>query len=55
MVRSEIFREVFEQSHVPQILTSLDFATTFENQAFFDFLGYTREEWATKTLKDISP
>lgn len=54
MVRSELFREVFEQSQVPQVLTTLDFKTTIENKAFYNFLGYTKEEWDKMTLEDIS-
>lgn len=53
MVRSQLFREVFEQSNVPQMLTSLDNTTTIENRAFYDFFGYTKEEWASMTIKDI--
>ncbi|AZB41080.1 PAS domain S-box protein [Bacillus sp. FJAT-42376] len=55
MVRSELFREVFEQSHIPQVLISLDLSAMLQNQAFFDYLGYTREEWAHMAIKDISP
>lgn len=54
MVRSELFREVFEQSNVPQMLTTLDFTTTIENKAFYHFIGYTKVEWDTMTIKDIS-
>lgn len=54
MIRSGLFREVFEQSNVPQMLTTLDFTTTIENKAFYDFFGYSKEEWETMTIEDIS-
>lgn len=53
MVRSQLLSEVFEQSSVPQIVTAVDFSTTIENKAFYDFFGYSKEEWAVMTLKDI--
>lgn len=54
MLHSELFKEVFEQSNVPQMLSTIDLTTTIENKAFYDFFGYTKEEWATMTIKDIS-
>ncbi|AGK54045.1 PAS domain S-box protein [Bacillus sp. 1NLA3E] len=54
MIRSELFREVFEQSHVPQVLITLDLKTSMGNKAFYSFVGYTKEEWASMTIEDIS-
>lgn len=54
MIRSSLFKEVFEQSSVPQALSSIDLTKTFGNQAFFDFIGYTKEEWEQLSVKDIS-
>lgn len=54
MIRSELFREVFEQSHVPQVLATIDQKTSIANKAFYSFLGYTREEWDMMTIEDIS-
>lgn len=54
MVRSELFREVFEQSHVPQVLITLDLKTSIGNKAFYDFVGYSKKEWDSMTIEDIS-
>jgi two-component system, sporulation sensor kinase A len=54
MIRSTLFKEVFEQSYVPQVLTSLDFTVTFGNKAFYDFIGYSEEEWNEISVRDIS-
>ncbi|NMD71653.1 PAS domain S-box protein [Bacillus sp. DNRA2] len=54
MVRSDLFREVFEQSHVPQMLIALDTMTSIGNKAFYNFVGYSKEEWSGMSIKDIS-
>ncbi|WP_147535184.1 PAS domain S-box protein [Bacillus marasmi] len=54
MNRFDLFREVFEQSHVPQIIITLDLKKSKGNKAFYDFIGYTREEWNAMTIRDIS-
>lgn len=54
MIRFELFREAFEQSHVPQIIITLDLKKSKGNRAFYDFIGYTKEEWDSLSIKDIS-
>jgi two-component system, sporulation sensor kinase A len=54
MIRLTLFKEVFEQSNVPQILSTLDLSITLGNKAFFDFIGYSKEEWEHLSVATIS-
>jgi two-component system, sporulation sensor kinase A len=54
MIRSTLFKEVFLQSFVPQALSSLDLSYTIGNQAFYDFIGYSQEEWEQISVKQVS-
>lgn len=54
MIRSSLFKEVFEQSSVPQMLSTFDMSVNIGNKAFYDYLGYTKEEWEQLKVKDIS-
>ncbi|WP_442593616.1 PAS domain S-box protein [Neobacillus sp. D3-1R] len=54
MIRSSLFKEVFEQSSVPQMLSTFDMSVNIGNRAFYDYLGYSKEEWEQLSVKDIS-
>ncbi|WP_433742238.1 PAS domain-containing sensor histidine kinase [Falsibacillus pallidus] len=51
---SSIFKEVFFQSRIPQMVSTLDFKQTWVNQALAEFTGYSLEEWETLTIKDVT-
>jgi two-component system, sporulation sensor kinase A len=54
MFQSRLFKEVFEQSSVPQMIYCLNTKNTLGNKAFFEFIGYSKEEWKDLSVKDIS-
>lgn len=54
MIQSSLFKEVFEQSSVPQLIYSIDAMHAVGNRAFFDFIGYSKEEWQVLSVRDIS-
>jgi two-component system, sporulation sensor kinase A len=54
MIQSGLFQEVFEQSSVPQMIYSINSQDTFGNKAFYDFIGYSKEEWKNLSVRDIS-
>lgn len=54
MIKSALFKEIFYQSRLPQVISNLDISKYECNHAFCDFLGYTQEELQGLTLKDLS-
>lgn len=54
LVNEEKFRHVFEAANVGKSITKLN-GEIEVNQAFYDMLGYTKEEIANKHWKDITP
>ncbi|PLR79565.1 hypothetical protein CU635_22550, partial [Bacillus canaveralius] len=53
MLKSNLFREVFYQSRIPQELYSIELQDRIFNQSFIDYLGYTNEELLKKSRQDI--
>jgi two-component system sporulation sensor kinase A len=54
IIESSILENVFFQSKIPQMLFDNEFNQTIVNTAFYDFIGYSEEEWRELTVKDIS-
>lgn len=54
MIKSTILKHIFYQSRIPQMISSVDFAKTDINQAFCEFIGYTKEEWTNLSVENIS-
>ncbi|RLQ96192.1 PAS domain-containing sensor histidine kinase [Falsibacillus albus] len=51
---SSIFREVFYQSRIPQMVSTLNFSHIWVNQALCEFTGYTMEEWESLEIQDVT-
>ncbi|MEH7118198.1 PAS domain S-box protein [Neobacillus vireti] len=54
MFNLTLFREVFDQSRIPQLIASIDSANAQFNPAFCEFVGYTAEELAKMSMEEIS-
>ncbi|MFD1737073.1 PAS domain S-box protein [Bacillus salitolerans] len=49
-----LFKQFFYQSRVPQIVSYKDSMELEANDAFYEFIGYKKEEWRTLTVEDVS-
>ncbi|WP_160719085.1 PAS domain S-box protein [Bacillus sp. USDA818B3_A] len=54
MVNLTLFREVFYQSKIPQLISSIDNLNIQYNPAFCEFIGYSVDELTTMTMEEIS-
>ncbi|OLS36883.1 PAS domain S-box protein [Bacillus sp. MRMR6] len=54
MIDSILFKEVFYQSRIPQLIGSQDMQNTQYNPAFSEFLGYTMEDLHRLSVFDLS-
>jgi len=54
MFNFTLFKEVFYQSRIPQLIGSIDFTTLQYNPAFCEFLGYSMEELISLPMEAIS-
>lgn len=54
MLKSKLFREVFYQSRLPQVIGPIDMKYTMVNNAFCDFIGYTRSELELVDVQKVS-
>ncbi|WP_251551809.1 PAS domain-containing sensor histidine kinase [Neobacillus muris] len=54
MLHSSLFKEVFFQSRIPQLIGKSDFSFVQYNPAFCEFTGYTVEELASMPMASIS-
>jgi two-component system sporulation sensor kinase A len=54
MKTSAVLKDIFYQSRIPQMISTADFKKTDINQAFCEFIGYTRDEWSALSVEDIS-
>jgi two-component system, sporulation sensor kinase A len=54
MLAGSLFKEVFYQSRIPQLVMTLDEKHMMYNPAFKKFLGYIEAEWTGKSLHEIS-
>ncbi|MFC7783973.1 MULTISPECIES: PAS domain S-box protein [unclassified Rossellomorea] len=54
MLAGSLFKEVFYQSRIPQLVMTLDEKHMMYNPAFKKFLGYIEAEWTCKSLREIS-
>ncbi|MFZ7943509.1 ATP-binding protein [Neobacillus sp. 19] len=54
MFNLTLFKELFYQSRIPQLISSTDFSTIQYNPAFGEFLGYAIEELTTLSVESIS-
>ncbi|MCV9885467.1 PAS domain S-box protein [Metabacillus halosaccharovorans] len=53
-LKSSILEKVFFQSRIPQMIFDYNFKDNVANEAFFQFIGYSKEEWDEVTLREIS-
>ncbi|WP_066049264.1 PAS domain S-box protein [Robertmurraya korlensis] len=49
-----MFRDIFHQSGLPQVIIEPDLTYLEMNHAFCEFLGYTKEEYETLTIESVS-
>ena len=54
ILKSSILERVFFQSRIPQMIFEYNFKENVANEAFYQFIGYSKDEWNEITLKDIS-
>ncbi|PMC38618.1 hypothetical protein CJ195_09180 [Bacillus sp. UMB0899] len=54
VLKSSILERVFFQSRIPQMIFEYNFKNNVANDAFFQFIGYSKDEWDELTLKEIS-
>lgn len=54
MINLKLFKEVFYQSCIPQIIGPIDMSDMHFNRAFYDFIGYTDEELAVIPVHEVS-
>ncbi|TXC91785.1 PAS domain S-box protein [Metabacillus litoralis] len=54
ILESSILEKVFLQSRIPQMIFQQDFINNIANNAFFQFIGYTEEEWRKISVQEIS-
>ncbi|XXM72642.1 PAS domain S-box protein [Lysinibacillus sphaericus] len=54
MLVASLFKEVFYQSRIPQLVMTLDETKVTVNPAFKQFIGYKDETWQWSSLKDFS-
>lgn len=54
VLKSTILERVFFQSRIPQMIFEYNFKENVANEAFYQFIGYSKEEWDVLTLKEIS-
>jgi two-component system sporulation sensor kinase A len=54
MINQAMFKQIFYQSKVPQMVGSIDFSDIEVNEAFYKFLGYSKEDWSRLSVRDIS-
>ncbi|KAA0546879.1 PAS domain S-box protein [Bacillus sp. BGMRC 2118] len=54
MREKAMFKEIFYQSSVPQLIGSIDFKRIEMNAAFYEYIGYSKEEFSQMTIPDIS-
>ncbi|KSU62793.1 hypothetical protein AS034_11875 [[Bacillus] enclensis] len=54
MLAASLFKEVFYQSRIPQLVMTLDETKVMVNPAFKQFIGYIDETWPWSSLKDFS-
>lgn len=53
-LKSSILERVFFQSRIPQMIFEYNFKENVANEAFYQFIGYSKVEWDELTLEDIS-
>lgn len=49
-----MFKQIFYQSSVPQLIGAIDFKKIEMNDAFYQFIGYSKEEFVNMTIPNIS-
>lgn len=54
ILESSILEKVFLQSRIPQMIFRHDFKENLANDAFFNFIGYSKEEWRSLSVQEIS-
>jgi two-component system, sporulation sensor kinase A len=54
MLAASLFKEVFYQSRIPQLVMTLDETKVMVNPAFKQFIGYRDETWKWNSLEDFS-
>ncbi|WP_226665400.1 PAS domain S-box protein [Metabacillus litoralis] len=54
ILESSILEKVFLQSRIPQMIFQHDFSDNIVNDAFYQFIGYTKEEWQNLSVQEIS-
>ncbi|MBD8067876.1 PAS domain S-box protein [Bacillus sp. PS06] len=54
MLNSNLFKNIFFQSKLPQLISTVDLKCVEINHAFTTFLGYTKSELDSVTLQDFS-
>ncbi|MGM0877400.1 MAG: PAS domain S-box protein [Bacillota bacterium] len=54
IIESSVLEKVFLQSTIPQMIFEHDFRQNVVNAAFYEFIGYSKEEWSNLSVKDIS-
>ncbi|MBM6618793.1 PAS domain-containing sensor histidine kinase [Bacillus suaedaesalsae] len=54
MREKAMFKQIFYQSSVPQLIGSIDFKRIEMNDAFYEYIGYSKEEFSNMTIPEIS-
>ncbi len=54
ILKSSILERVFFESRIPQMIFEFNFKENVANDAFFRFIGYSKDEWDALTLEEIS-
>ncbi|MRX72453.1 PAS domain S-box protein [Bacillus lacus] len=55
MFQSTIFKEIFYQSSLPQLVSTTDFSEVACNPAFYEFIGYEEKDLTLQTLSEMLP
>ncbi|WP_281730418.1 PAS domain-containing protein [Metabacillus endolithicus] len=54
MLQSSILEKVFMQSTIPQMIFEYNLKQNVANKAFFEFIGYSKEEWDELSIEEVS-
>lgn len=54
MLAASLFKEVFYQSRIPQLVMTMDESKVMVNPAFKEFIGYKDETWKGNSLEEFS-
>lgn len=54
MIKDEFYKKLFFESRIPQAIFAANLKKNLANQAFFDFIGYSSEEWKELSIEDVT-